>query len=146
MSVTNADDPVETVLDILDAHTGWTNTTPEIYRMDETTPKGRENTQADSIYVRATATTELDRFSADPESQTENAGVDMLIYSLDNTRAKTLGEDLKALFQGYMNDNFTDTNWHNIEPTNITDTRGARVARQTDHYVFIVEVDLERLK
>ena len=145
MSVSSADNPVETILELLEANTNWSNSTPEIYRLDETTPKARENNQDDAIYVRATASNELERFSADPQEQTENAGVDILVYSLDESRAITLSQDLKRLFREYMNDNFEQTNWHDIEPTNVTDTRGSRIARQTNHYVFIVEVALERI-
>ena len=147
MSVSSADDPVETIRDILDATdtTNWTNTKPNILRLDDSTPKGRENEQDDTIYIRSTATVDLDRFSADPVEQTEDASVDILVYTLDDTRGKDHTRDILEFMRDFMNDNFEQTGWHDIQPTNVTDTRGSRIERQTNHFVFVVEVELERI-
>jgi hypothetical protein len=49
------------------------------------------------------------------------------------------------VFQDYMNDNFTRTEFHDVDPQESTDFRHQKVTRQTDHYIYSVEIEFERL-
>ena len=148
MSVTSSTNPVDAIIDILEdsATTEWTNDKPDIYRSDEISPKARENTNTDTIYVRNSGSVDLERFSADPLEQTEDGSVECLIYSFDESRSRQAARDVVGIFQDLMNDNYSKTDFHNIEPTSVTDNRAAKITRQTDHYVFLVEVETHRLE
>lgn len=149
MSVTSDTDPVDAVVDILNnAAVGeWTNTTPEIYRYSETTTKGRENEANDALYVLSLGGTSLTRYGVDPgtqDQQNEDGQVQVLCASLDNQNAQDLSRDVTGILRGYMSDNYTQTNMHYLEPTDIVDSRAQKIARMTDHFVYLVEIATER--
>ena len=123
----------------------WENK-PDIYRLDEVSPKARENTNTDTLYVRNAGSVDLERFSADVAEQTEDGSAECLIYSFDESRSRQAARDVVGIFQDLMNDNYSKTDFHNIEPTAITDNRAAKITRQTDHYVFLVEIETHRLE
>jgi hypothetical protein len=147
MSVTSASDPVDAIVDILNATdtAKWTNTKPEIYRHDEVASKERENKQDDAVYVRSLATMELDRFSADNAEQTEDGNIQVLVYSLDEDRSNQHARDIVEVLQSLMNDNYEQTGFLSVEPTGLADNRAAKVTRQTRHYIYLVEVETHRL-
>jgi hypothetical protein len=64
---------------------------------------------------------------------------------LDKNRSTTLKRDVIGFIKTYANDNFSQTAHHNIEPVGTTDNRQAKITRQTDHFVSLVEVSVERL-
>jgi len=147
MSVTDSPDPVDAIVDILKATdtTNWSNRKPSLIEsMEQTSPKGRENRQDDAIYVRGPGI-DIERFSADPDDLMEDGTAEILIYSLDRTRLTTHTRDVIDFLRGYMNDNYEDTVFHNIVPTATTDNRQAKITRQTNHFVSLVEVELHRL-
>jgi len=149
MSITSETDPVDALVSILTARPSGTFTTSvEIYRLDETTPAGRQNEQTNAIYVLESAGTDLNRFGITPgeqDAQTADGQVQCYIYSFDETEAKTVAQETVAYLRGFLSDNYTETNFLNIEPTNISDRRASSIARQTDHYVFVVDIQTERL-
>jgi len=147
MSVTSDPDPVNAIVDILNDETrkNWTNRKPSIIEsLDESTPKARENEDSDAIYVRGPGL-DIERHSAEGDLFREDGTVDILIYSLDKNRSTALKRDVIGFIKEYVNDNFSQTAHHNIEPVSTTDNRQATVARQTDHFVSLVEVSVERL-
>ena len=147
MSVTSDSDPVDAIVEILEAtDTGeWTNSKPEIHRHDEVTSKERENKQDDAVYVRSLATMELDRFSADNAEQTEDGQVQVLVYTLAANRSNQHARDIVEILQSLMKDNYTQTGFLSVEPTGLADNRAAKVTRQTRHFVYLVEVETHRL-
>jgi hypothetical protein len=147
MSVTSDTDPVNAIVDILNAEDtdNWSiRKPPVIEALEESTPKGRENEDNDAIYVRGPGL-DIERHSAEGDLFREDGNVDILIYSLDKNRRTTLKRDVIGFIKAYANDNFTQTAHHNIEPVGTTDNRQAKITRQTDHFVSLVEVSLERL-
>ena len=147
MSVTSDPDPVDAIVEILNATDAaeWTNSKPEIYRHDEVASKERESKQDDAVYVRSLATMELDRFSADNAEQTERGQVQVLVYSYDANRSNQHARDIVEILQSLMNDNYTQTGFLSVEPTGLADNRAAKVTRQTRHFVYLVEVETHRL-
>lgn len=147
MSITSDPDPVDAIVDILNATdtSQWTNTKPSIYRHDEVASKERENKQDDAVYVRSLAAMELDRFSADNAEQTEDGQIQVLVYTLDANRSNQHARDIVEILQSLMNDNYTQTGFLSVEPTGLADNRAAKVTRQTRHYIYLVEAETHRL-
>ena len=149
MSITTDTDPVDTVVAILN-NTGvgdWTNTVPEIYRFSETTTKGRENEANDAVYVLSLGGTSLDRFGIEPgsqDNQQEDGQVQVLCASLTESNSQDMANDVVSILRGFMSDNYTQTNMHYLEPTDIVDSRAQKIARMTDHFVYLVEIETER--
>ena len=149
MSITTDTDPVDTVVAILN-NTGvgdWTNTVPEIYRYSETTTKGRENESNDAVYVMSLGGTSLDRFGIEPgsqDNQQEDGQVQVLCASLTEQNSQDMANDTVDILRGFMSDNYTQTNMHYLEPTDIVDSRAQKIARMTDHFVYLVEIETER--
>ena len=147
MSITSDSDPVDAIVEILKATdtAEWTNSKPEIYRHDKVASKERENKQDDAVYVRSLATMELDRFSADNAEQTEDGQIQVLVYTLDANRSNQHARDIVEILQNLMNDNYTETGFLSVEPTGLADNRAAKVTRQTQHFIYLVEVETHRL-
>ena len=149
MSITTDTDPVDTVVAILN-NTGvgdWTNTVPEIYRFSETTTKGRENEANDAVYVMSLGGTSLDRFGIEPgtqDHQQEDGQVQTLCASLTESNSQDMANDVVSILRAFMSDNYTQTNMHYLEPTDIVDSRAQKIARMTDHFVYLVEIETER--
>ena len=61
------------------------------------------------------------------------------------TKAGTYASDAVAILDEYARDNHTRTTWHQIKPTQNSDERAAKQARQTDHFVITVTIELRRL-
>jgi len=109
---------------------------------------GRENQRTDAAYILESAGTELNRFGVTPgtqDAQTEDGQVQIYVYSLDNQSAKITAQEIVAYLREFLSDNYFGTNFLNIEPTNISDRRASSIARQTDHYVYVVDIQTERL-
>jgi hypothetical protein len=147
MSVTNSPDPVDAIVDILQAEdtNNWSLRKPSIIKsIEQTSPKDRENTEDDAIYVRGPGL-DIERFSADPNDLMENGTAEILIYSLDKNRATQHTRDIIDFLREYMNDNYTQTDHHHIVPSGTTDNRQSKITRRTDHFVSLVEVELHRI-
>jgi hypothetical protein len=82
----------------------------------------------------------------EPDSQTQDGGVFIRIYALEEEIVKTLSEELFTFFKGFLDDNYTETDFLNFEISSITDARASRMSRQTRHYVFEIEIQTERLE
>ena len=125
---------------------------PVIEFWDSVTHKARENQTNPTIYVHSAGEGGLSRFSADrgtlEESETVLASVWVLGDSKRQARknARQYRDAVVRIFKSYMNDNFRDTEFHNIEPVNATDFRSQHNPRDTDHYIYTVEIETERLK
>lgn len=146
MSVSSTPNPTDALLDILNSSdtSDWTLQKPQIKRHDTTTPQERENTSTDTVYVREGAGITITRFSADPETVTEDGTPACLVYSLDEDASRTHARDIFEIVRAYMNDNFDELNLYDIEPTSLNDYRAQSISRQTDHFVFGVEFETHR--
>ena len=132
--------------------TVWTNGTPEIDYWNDVNHKAKENRQADAIYLHTTGTDGIERFSADKGTIQETNSVLASVWTLGDATlskrkaARNYRDDIVDIARGYMNDNFEFTEFHNIEPTESNDFRSQHNPRDTDHYIYTVEIETERLK
>jgi hypothetical protein len=132
----------------------WDHGQPEIARWEETPMKAKQNASEPYIYVHKPAGGSIDRFSASGDLLNEMDTIQLSIWypgDVDDTpssqlRAKRYRDNLIDLFRVYMNDNFSNTEFHNIEPTDASDFRHQNNSRQTDHYVYSVTVEADRLQ
>ena len=69
----------------------------------------------------------------------------VLVYTLDANRSNQHARDIVGFLQSLMNDNYTETGFLSVEPTGLADNRAAKVTRQTQHYIYLVEVETHRL-
>jgi hypothetical protein len=132
----------------------WPYGTPEIAKWEDTTMKGKQNASDTYIYVHKPEGDGIDRFSASGDLLNETDTIRLSVWYPGNVndspgsdvRAKAYRDNLIDLFQTYMNDNFQNSTFHNIEPTDATDFRHQAIARQTDHYIYGVTVEADRLQ
>lgn len=140
------------IADILETFTVWPCENPRIEFSEDVPHKGKENYPDPAIYVATGGSDTVERFSADGDSLQERKTVSLDIWVLDSCNEQTpasIAEEYRRrvinILSAYMNDNFARTEFHNIEPVESTDFRQEHVARQTDHYIYTVEVETERL-
>ena len=150
---TTSTDPKQAAIDIIKAIGKWPGDTPLVKPSEQVPHKTKENTLQPAVYIHKPTVGEIERFSADRLDTVETETVNLTIWILEgtnNTNPETLARQYRTtlvnLFSEYMNDNFKRTEFHNIEPTGSTDFRQEHIARQTDHYIYTVEIETERLR
>jgi len=142
-------DPREAGVDLLEQTYNWPDAKPEVKRAESVPWKSRENTIKPRIYVQKPTSDELDRFSADGSDLTEDETVRFDIWIVDGDNPAELARQYRnqvvnRLYK-YSNDNYSNTEFQYIQPTNSTDFRAQTSSRQTDHYIYTIEVDMHRL-
>ena len=153
LSSTDATDPRAAIIELLERFEPWPDTDPLIKRIEDTTPKTRQNTTQPAIYVHKPVGDELTRFSAESLALEEDETVELYIYILqteDQTPPERAAREYRNrvinALSGYMDDNYARTEFLYLEPSGATDARASTIARQTDHFVYTVEIDTHRLE
>jgi len=143
-------DPKDAILSLLSQATQWPGSKPLLKRIEETTPSERQHTTAPAIYAHKPVSDELTRLSADADL-IETETVQLYIYTLDgegrdpHKRCREYRTRVIQILQQYMDDNYTDTAFGSIEPVGATDARDGTIHRQTDHFIYAVDVETRRL-
>lgn len=150
MSVsTTAVTPVNAIVDILDGTpaTDWTLTTPSVYRWHERSERERGPGQGQPLELHCwmPTTSTLTRMSADRETLQEDSTVEIHVMSLDEGETITTARDVIHILSEYMDEQQTNTNYVDFQPSSVEDFREAKLSERTDHYVYVVECELERL-
>jgi len=152
LPVSTSVDSRETVIELLSKVKRWPDQDPIIKRVEDTTPKTRQNTTEPAIYVHKPVDDDITRFSAESLALEEDETVEIYIYILETEdetpperAAREYRNRIVNVMSGYMNDNYTRTEFLYLEPTGATDARASTIARQTDHYVYSVEIETHRL-
>lgn len=153
LPISTSVDSRETVIELLSKVKRWPDQDPIIKRVEDTTPKTRQNTTEPAIYVHKPVDDDITRFSAESLALEEDETVEIYIYILETEdatpperAAREYRNRIVNVMSGYMNDNYTRTEFLYLEPTGATDARASTIARQTDHYVYSVEVETHRLE
>jgi|AKVG01.1.fsa_nt_gi hypothetical protein len=121
---------------------GWTNAEPEIDLFWDVPTKTKFNRPQDSIYVWTPISTDIEKFSADGDSLDERPTVEVLVFSLNQRKAKQYARDVIDNLRQYMADNNRNTEFVEIEPTELGDQRNEHTTRKSDHYIFSVQFEL----
>lgn len=150
MSVSStATEPVETLEDILSgvASTEWTNADPQVFRWWEhsQSERGPGQGQPAHIYILQTTNTPVDPISADGILLEENPTLEVFIYTFSETETGEYARDVIQILSQYFADNQNLTEYFHIEPSGIEDFREQKVTQQTEHYVYTVEIEMQKL-
>lgn len=144
-------DPRQFAIDVMDNISNWPDGQAEIYRNEDVPHKSKENNADPAIYVHIPTGGDSERFSAEKVDLIETDTVRMNIWIAPNANkdgaalARDYRDKVVRIFQRYMNDNFEFTEFHDVQPTETTDFRHQKIARQTDHYIYQVEIETERI-
>jgi predicted RecA/RadA family phage recombinase len=151
LPITNATDPRVAVADILSNTGDWPGDKPDVDFYDDVTPKARQNKRQPALYVHKPIQDEIERFSPRAATRTEDETVEVLIFILESDgnpreQARKYRNRIVNQIRRYSTDNYLRTEFHRIEPTASTDNRAQHITRQSDHYVYSVEIQTHRLK
>lgn len=139
---------VETIVDLLDQSdaTDWTNSKPSrIAQVNEYTHKGRSNFADPALYVWSPQTKTITKFSADGDHMLDDAFTEILVLTLDKTKSQEYARDTVQFLSQYYNAS-DDTDFYTIAPTEMSDLRNEKTPRQTEHYLFSVQVEPRKLQ
>lgn len=151
MSVTSAGHHVQVIIDLLEnaASAEWgTPSDPNVRRYwdDAQSERGPGADQPAILYVWSPTGSTLDRFAMDGDKFDRSDTVEVQVWSLDESKTRTLQGDVVDILSQYLDDNETDTPYTDVAPTNTDDFREQKPARSTDHYVMSVEVETRDLQ
>lgn len=150
MSVsTSAETPVNAVYDILDgtAATEWTLQAPAVFKWHERSERerGPGQGQPTELHLWMPTGTDISRLTADKETLQEISQVEIHVMSLVESETINYARDVIQILSTYMDEQQTNTNYVDFEPSAVEDFREAKISERTDHFVYVVECELERL-
>lgn len=126
MALATETDPVQLVLDILEASgvARYTDGKPgRIVRSSEFSPsQKRDYEQGDAAYVYAVGDIQMQPLDGSGDSYTENAQVAVDIWTLrGESVARSLAEDVRDVINDYWTDNEANTEWVTVRVTSEND-------------------------
>lgn len=136
---------VEAIEDLLEGEpaSSWTNTTPTIEKVWETTQQERENVNSPHLFIWSPLDSSFTRFSSDGSHLEQTDTVEVWIITLDPTETARYGEDVIDILSSYMGDNESSTGFIDIQPVSAADNRHEHITRRTDHYAEAIQVELD---
>jgi hypothetical protein len=141
--------PVNAIRDILDGtpSTDWTLSDPAVYLWHERSERerGPGQDQPTELHCWMPTGTELNRLTADKKTLQENAAVEIHVMSLDEGETITYARDVIHVLSEYMGEQQQNTNYVDFQPSSVEDFREAKLAERTDHFVYVVECEVERI-
>ena len=142
-------DPVDAAFDLLDGEELAFQTVPDVFRwhdVDES-ERGPGQGQAPHLYVWQPTGGPIERFSADGVLlHHPNEAVEVWAYSLVESEVKQLAEEVVNFFAEFMDNQMQETAFADIQPVNKEDLRSQTSRARTEHYIYRVEIQLERLR
>lgn len=154
MSATSdADDPVETILGLLDgsAESNWTGggKPPYIEPRRKTSIQEKLNRRQPGAYARSPENGTRESIGAEWDTVHQQEVVRVAIYSRDADRSATLAGDVASILDQYSHDFHEHTNWMVIRAVAIDDQRDDEstatvMGRRANQYIHEVRVELGR--
>lgn len=144
----SSNDAVDTIIDLLDGSgTGdWQNANPSVQAVSEVSQSGMENNPDPTLYVWSPVSTSYSEFDAEGSRLVEDRSVEIMVWTLNRVETGQYYNDLVDYLSQYMRDNYSNTNWHKITPSEGNDYRSEKITQKTDHYVATLQVDLNNLR
>lgn len=140
--------PAEAVRDLLESADSsvWTGDTPDVFLWweREQNERGPGEGQAPHLYTWQPTTASLERVSADNTLLTEEPTVEVYIYSLSESTTGQLSRDVINYLSEFMSDNYNNSEFADLQPTNVEDFREQKITQKTDQYVYTVECQIQR--
>jgi len=146
MSVTSAAHHVPAIINLLNAaaNTAWPNdTAPDVFRYQDRSQqeRGPGAGQVPHLYVWSPTTSSIEQFTRDGTRFNRSDVIDILVYSFEETTARTYRDAAVEILSQYLDDNETETPYSTVEPTGLNDYREQKATRQTQHFVMGLEVE-----
>lgn len=147
MSVSTSDDPVQTVVDILEDASTWTeagSAPDKIERYEETnfSRKQRRDT-LDAIYVIKPDAGTSERIGANYDPFRDEHVVRAEVWTpTSHSAAHNYFLDVRSIVNGYVGDNKDQTTWTQIATIGDDDLRGSKRAESVDHYIYAALIEL----
>ena len=147
---TNEQPPVEAIQDLLQqADTSVWNTAddPNVYKWWDRaqSERGPGQGQPPELYVSSLTGAPIERISADGALLQEEPTVEIWVYTLSESDTAQLARDVIQFMSEYMDNQEANGPFVDIVPSNVEDFREQKLAQHTDHFVYQVEISLERL-
>jgi len=140
----------ETLKDLLNGYTGWTNADPTVYLVQEVAQaeRGPGRNQPAELYIWEPTAGPLNAFDASYSHYDERRTCEIWVYTLESDNVGTENtqyvEDIVDFLGEYANDNTGNTTFNRIRPQSVDDNRSELMTRNTEHSISAVEVELQR--
>jgi hypothetical protein len=148
LGTSNSTIPQNAIVELLEtADTSvWSTDDPNVFRWQERTEneRGPGDGQPPELYVWQPTSAELTRISADNDLLQEEPTVEIYIYTLSESDTTSLSRDVISYMSALMSDNYSNSEFADIVPTGVEDFREQKMRETTNHFVYSVEVSLER--
>ena len=152
LTMSTSTDPRTAIMEILADIDAWDGPAPEINYHEDVSQKAKRNQSDPALYLLKSGTDDIDRFSADDDTLTEDETVEIQIWVLEDSPkyppkvlARRYRDTIIDAVSDYLNDNYANTEFHSIEPSGSNDYRHQHLARKTDHYIYSVDISTHRL-
>ena len=152
---TNEQPPVEAIQDLLQqADTSvWNTADPNVYKWWDRaqSERGPGQGQPPELYVSSLTGAPIERISADGALLQEEPTVEIWVYTLSQAdgsgeeECAQLARDVIQFMSEYMDNQEANGPFVDIVPSNVEDFREQKLRQKTDHFVYQVEISLERL-
>lgn len=146
---TSEQTPVRAIQDLLRNadETTWSTETPEVYLWEERSQDERGPGQGmpPELYVSQLTGAPLERFSADNDLLLDEPTCEIWVYSLDSTETEALARDVISYMSAFMADKMEHSEFTDIVPSNVEDYREQKLRKVTQHFIYEVEIQMERL-
>lgn len=149
MSVSTSTDPVQTIVDILEAaaDADWATAggPPDVIEKSEATDFSRKQRRdtLDAVYVLSADSGTVSKIGARYEPYRDERTVRAEVWTpASETLAEAYRQDIRDISLEYANDNQTATAWTQIAPAGDDDLRASTRARGVDHYVVAELIQL----
>ena len=124
----------------------WNTATPDVFLWQEKSQKERGPGQVQNphLYVWQPTGAPLERLTAENSLLVEEPTVEIYVYSLDASITAQLSRDLIQYLSEFMSEGYNNTEYADIVPTVQEDFREQKITQQTDHYIYMVECEIQR--
>lgn len=154
MALASEEDPVETLIELLDTNTSdsdWSNAgskPADIEKTQETERRIKEERSGDAIYIHSRLESDHNKIDPAGNEMDEVAVVTVECWSkTSDAQAENLKRDVLSLVSDKANDSNNSTSWTDMWPDTSEDYRAqSEDARRADHFVETVNTTLRDLR
>ena len=142
--------PVEAITELLEGAEQfgvWNTADPNVYKWWDRSQseRGPGQGQPPELYVSSLTGAPIERISAEGALLQEEPTVEIWVYTLSESDTAQLARDVIQFMSEYMDNQEKQSPFVDIVPSNVEDFREQKLAQHTDHFVYQVEISLERL-
>ena len=146
---TQEETPVKAIQELLSQadNSVWSTETPEVYLWEERSQDERGPGQGmpPELYVSQLTGGPIERISADGVLFRETPTCEIWVYSLDDTETAQLARDVISYMSEFMDNQEANSPFVDMQPSNVEDYREQKLRKVTQHYIYEVEIEMEKL-